>query len=253
MAQGTFAKCPKCGARVKKENLRRHINSVHGEGLRAEKKTTVREASRRTVTFPWRAFLALAIAAGVALAGYWLLTRPQGSGSTPPQQNAIADVVIANFGTIRIQLDLVHAPRTAGNFRDLADRGFYDGLQFHRIAWGQNPSTSIYVIQGGDPNGDGTGGSGSTITWESTGLRNTLHTIAMARGNDPNSASSQFFINLRDNPSLDAAPYPYAVFGTVICGHDVVSRLGTLYPTGQATYDGRPTQTVTIASVTIVG
>jgi len=97
--------------------------------------------------------------------------------------------------------------------------GFYDGLIFHRVI-------ADFVIQGGDPNGDGTGGSGTTVAWEDTGLKNLLHTIAMARSN-PDDATSQFFINLKDNANLDTAP-AYVVFGRVVGGHEVVTAIGSV-------------------------
>ena len=104
-----------------------------------------------------------------------------------------ADIDVKDYGTITVALDAKHAPKTVENFVSLAKSGFYDGLTFHRIISG-------FMIQGGDPNGDGTGGSDQTITGEfkSNGFDNPLsHTrgaISMARSSDYDSASSQFFI-----------------------------------------------------------
>ena len=130
-----------------------------------------------------------------------------------------ADIEIQDYGTITVQLDQESAPITAANFVSLAESGFYDGLTFHRIIEG-------FMMQGGDPSGDGTGGADETIVGEFTdnGYDNTLsHTrgaISMARSNDYNSASSQFFIVHEDSSaSLDGQ---YAVFGYVIEGMDVV-------------------------------
>ena len=129
-----------------------------------------------------------------------------------------ADIVIEDYGTITVELDQASAPITVANFVELAESGFYDGLTFHRIIEG-------FMMQGGDPEGDGTGGSEETIVGEfsDNGYDNTLtHTrgaISMARSNDYDSASSQFFIVHEDSDYLDGQ---YAVFGYVTEGMDVV-------------------------------
>ena len=129
-----------------------------------------------------------------------------------------ADIVIEDYGTITVALDQASAPITVANFVELAESGFYDGLTFHRIIEG-------FMMQGGDPEGDGTGGSDETIVGEfsDNGYDNTLtHTrgaISMARSNDYDSASSQFFIVHEDSDHLDGQ---YAVFGYVTEGMDVV-------------------------------
>lgn len=130
-----------------------------------------------------------------------------------------ADIEIADYGTITVELDPEAAPITAANFVSLAQSGFYDGLTFHRIMEG-------FMMQGGDPNGDGTGGSENTIVGEfsDNGYENSLsHTrgaISMARsGDDYDSASSQFFIVQEDSTYLDGQ---YAVFGYVTEGLEVV-------------------------------
>ena len=129
-----------------------------------------------------------------------------------------AEIDIQDYGTITVELDGDIAPITVQNFMDLANDGFYDGLTFHRIISG-------FMMQGGDPNGNGTGGSENTIKGEfsSNGVENTLsHTrgaISMARSQDPDSASSQFFICHADSTFLDGQ---YACFGYVTDGMDVV-------------------------------
>ena len=134
-----------------------------------------------------------------------------------------AEIVVQDYGTIKVELDADQAPITVQNFIDLANSGFYDGLTFHRIIEG-------FMIQGGDPNGDGTGGSGHTIRGEFTqnGVNNTLsHTrgaISMARSSAMNSASSQFFIVHEDSTYLDGS---YAVFGYVTEGIEVVDAIAT--------------------------
>ncbi len=126
-----------------------------------------------------------------------------------------------NGSQIKIELDPTAAPITAANFEKLVKEGFYDGLTFHRIIPG-------FMIQGGDPNGNGTGGSKDYIKGEfaSNGVNNPLkHTrgvISMARAMNPNSASSQFFIMHADAPHLDGE---YAAFGKVVEGMDVVDQI----------------------------
>jgi len=137
------------------------------------------------------------------------------------EDSYIADIVVADYGTITIELDGKTAPITVENFVSLAEDGFYDGLTFHRIIKG-------FMIQGGDPNGNGTGGSDKTIKGEfsQNGVDNDLsHTrgaVSMARTKKPNSASSQFFIVHEDSTYLDGA---YAVFGYVTEGMDVVDAI----------------------------
>lgn len=125
---------------------------------------------------------------------------------------------IKDKGTIFVELDADSAPVTVTNFMKLAEEGFYDGLTFHRIIGG-------FMMQGGDPKGDGTGGSGRSIKGEfaNNGVDNPLsHTrgaVSMARSQIKDSASSQFFIVHQDNESLDGK---YAVFGYVTEGMEIV-------------------------------
>ena len=132
-----------------------------------------------------------------------------------------AEIEIKDYGTVSVELDGDTAPITVQNFMDLANAGFYDGLTFHRIIDG-------FMIQGGDPNGDGTGGSGQDIVgeFEANGYANSIaHTkgvISMARAQDPDSASSQFFIMVEDSPYLDGM---YAAFGHVTEGQDIVDKI----------------------------
>lgn len=131
------------------------------------------------------------------------------------EKNRIATIVTEK-GTIKFELYEKEAPITTKNFIELAQKGFYDGLTFHRVEPG-------FVIQGGDPEGDGTGGSGKTIPLEiNASLTHKKGAVAMARSNDPNSASSQFYIVLEDAKFLDKN---YAIFGQVTEGQDVVSKI----------------------------
>ena len=131
------------------------------------------------------------------------------------------ELVIKDYGTIEMELDADKAPITVTNFVNLVEEGFYDGLTFHRII-------EDFMMQGGDPNGDGTGGAEKTIKGEfsSNGVDNDLsHTrgaVSMARSSDPDSASSQFFIVHQDSQFLDGE---YAVFGYVTDGMDVVDKI----------------------------
>jgi cyclophilin family peptidyl-prolyl cis-trans isomerase len=156
-------------------------------------------------------------------------------------------VVRTGLGEVVIELDAEHAPKTAGNFLEHADARHYDGTAIHRVAAG-------FVIQGGDLQPKGI--RASRIPWERTGLRNVKGTLAMARSGSPDeqeasgSASSQFFVNLRDNASLDRYAFPYVVFGRVLEGMEVVETIGRMHPPGQAHYDGPPTSKVEIQAVT---
>ena len=131
------------------------------------------------------------------------------------------EIQVKDYGTIAVELDADTAPITVTNFVNLAKEGFYDNLTFHRIMDG-------FMIQGGDPNGDGTGGADKTIKGEfsSNGVENeishTRGTISMARAQDPDSASSQFFIVQEDSDYLDG---DYAAFGHVTSGMEIVDQI----------------------------
>jgi cyclophilin family peptidyl-prolyl cis-trans isomerase len=138
------------------------------------------------------------------------------SASPTPGKVAYAIVDVEGKGKFVIELNLEKAPKTAGNFIKLAKKGFYNGLTFHRVV-------PDFVVQGGDPNGNGTGGPGYTIPFEETGLKHDDGAVAMARrGDDKNSAGSQFYICLGPQHQLDGE---YAVFGKVIQGMDVVRKI----------------------------
>lgn len=125
-------------------------------------------------------------------------------------------VLETDKGTIKVELFTEKTPVTTQNFIDLVTSGFYDGLTFHRYEPG-------FVIQGGDPKGDGTGGSEKKISLEIVPeLKHDKGIIAMARTNDPNSATSQFYFTLEAVHQLDGN---YAVFGKVIEGMEVVQSL----------------------------
>ncbi len=160
-----------------------------------------------------------------------------------------AVIDISGYGTVTVRLDQKAAPITCANFVSLAESGFYDGLTFHRIMEG-------FMIQGGDPSGNGSGGSGTTIKGEfsANGVKNSLsHTrgaISMARNNlSYDSASSQFFIVQKDSLFLDGQ---YAAFGYVTDGMEVVDAIAA---DAEPTDDNGtipPDQQPVITSVTIV-
>lgn len=134
------------------------------------------------------------------------------------------EMSVKDFGKITLELYPDIAPITVENFVSLVKDGFYDGLTFHRVVNG-------FMIQGGDPNGNGTGGSNKTIKGEfaENGVENNLShkrgVISMARSNNPDSASSQFFIMHQDNDYLDGK---YAAFGKVTDGMDVVDAIASV-------------------------
>ncbi|KKQ74156.1 MAG: Peptidyl-prolyl cis-trans isomerase [Berkelbacteria bacterium GW2011_GWB1_38_5] len=123
-------------------------------------------------------------------------------------------VVKTGKGTIEFELFANKAPITVSNFIYLAQKGFYDGLTFHRVVPG-------FVIQGGDPKGDGTGGPGYEFDDEKVEGEYKAGTVAMANSG-PNTNGSQFFICLDDQPTL---PKQYSLFGQVISGMDVVKKI----------------------------
>ena len=139
---------------------------------------------------------------------------PTVSTTTPTTATASFPLVTmeTDKGTIEFILYPDTAPNTVANFISLAKKGFYDGLTFHRVV-------ADFMIQGGDPNGDGSGGPGYRIKAEFNARQHLEGTVAMARADDPDSAGSQFYICLTPQPSLDGK---YTVFGQVTNGLSVV-------------------------------
>lgn len=158
------------------------------------------------------------------------------------------EIEVKDYGTILVELDADTAPITVTNFINLAKDKFYDGLTFHRIISG-------FMIQGGDPLGNGTGGSDENIKGEfsANGVENdiahTRGTISMARSNDPDSASSQFFIMHQDADYLDGN---YAGFGHVTEGMDIVDKIceDTPVQDDNGTVDSKDQPTIT--SITVI-
>ena len=156
----------------------------------------------------------------------------------------IVTITMDDGGVITLELYPNIAPETVNNFVSLVNKGFYDGLSFHRII-------PCFMIQGGDPLGNGTGGPGYSIKGEfkSNGFRNDLRhergVISMARAMDPNSAGSQFFIMHADAPHLDGS---YAAFGKVIDGMGVVDSIASVRTN---MFNDAPVTPVVIKSITV--
>ena len=154
-----------------------------------------------------------------------------------------AIIEVEKFGTIEVELYKDIAPISVDNFVKLANKGFYNGLTFHRIIKG-------FMIQGGCPKGNGTGGPGYTIKGEfaANGINNPIKhergVISMARAMDPNSAGSQFFIMHKDAPHLDGQ---YAAFGKVSQGIEVVDAIASV----NTNYYDAPLEKVVIKSISI--
>jgi len=166
--------------------------------------------------------------------------------SEPTKENKnlpIATITVDGYGVMNVELYPEIAPNTVNNFISLANKGFYNNLKFHRII-------KDFMIQGGDPKGNGTGGPGYSIEGEftSNGFANSLkHTkgvISMARSQDPNSAGSQFFIMSGDASNLDGE---YAAFGKVISGLDVLDKIRSV----ETSSNDAPKKDVVITSITV--
>ena len=158
-------------------------------------------------------------------------------------EKPIVTITMKNDEKILIELDPAVAPNTVANFVSLVEKGFYDGVIFHRVI-------PDFMIQGGDPEGNGTGGAEYTIKGEfsENGIENNLKhdrgVISMARSTDPNSASSQFFIMVNETPHLDGK---YAAFGQVIEGIEVVDDIVSVERNGA----DKPLKDQTMKSVTV--
>jgi len=149
--------------------------------------------------------------------------------SSKVKENPIVTITMNNDEKIVIELEPSTAPNTVANFISLAKKGFYDGLIFHRVV-------PDFMIQGGDPSGNGTGGPDYSIEGEFTSndfkndLKHERGVISMARSNDPNSAGSQFFIMVKDTTQLDGQ---YAAFGKVIEGMETVDATAAVERDGE--------------------
>jgi peptidyl-prolyl cis-trans isomerase B (cyclophilin B) len=153
--------------------------------------------------------------------------------------------VTTNCGSFAFTLDVKNSPKTSASIYALVRRGFYDGLTFHRVAAG-------FVIQGGDPLGDGSGGPGYTIVEAPpAGTHYAAGDVAMAKtqAQPPGASGSQFFVVTAEGPSAQALTPDYALAGKVVSGMDVVDRIGALPTTPPG--DGAPTPPVVMSRVTV--
>ena len=158
-----------------------------------------------------------------------------------------------NMGVIGIELDFDKAPNTSANFQQYVEDGFYDGKIFHRVIDG-------FMIQGGGFDADmNESKTRPPIENEAdNGLKNTVGTLAMARTNDPHSASSQFFINVADNGFLNhsgknAQGWGYAVFATVVEGMDVVEEIKSVATGSSGHHQDVPLSPIVIESASVEG
>ena len=156
-----------------------------------------------------------------------------------------------SMGDITLELDAEKAPKTVANFLQYARDGFYDGTIFHRVI-------NNFMIQGGGMTADmAQKTTGAPVDNEANnGLKNKIGTVAMARTNDPHSATAQFFINVADNGFLDHTAPPaqgwgYAVFGRVTAGMDVVEKIKAVATGTKGFHQDVPKETVTIERVTV--
>ncbi len=155
-------------------------------------------------------FVALAVSVTCVLGG---VAGAHAQGGKKVKQ--IAVITLEKGGEIRIEFFPEDAPKTVESFITLAKKGFYDGLTFHRVVPG-------FVVQGGDPKGDGTGGPGYKIKAEFNKRKHVRGAVAMARAQDPDSAGSQFYITFGSQPQLDGQ---YTVFGQVVLGMEHVDKI----------------------------
>ena len=166
-----------------------------------------------------------------------------GCGQQAATVDRLVRVEMEDGGVFYIELYPEYAPKTVQNFIELVEEGFYNGLIFHRVETG-------VLIQGGDPEGTGYGGSGKAIKGEfsengckTNTLKHTEGIVSMARTNDPNSATSQFFICEKSLPSLDGK---YAAFGKVISGMETVHKIGSCRVNGNKPIEPQRMKTVTM-------
>ncbi len=159
------------------------------------------------------------------------------------KKNPIVTINMKSGDTIELELYPDIAPNTVNNFISLINKGFYNGLKFHRVIRG-------FMLQGGDPEGTGMGGPGYSIKGEFTynnfenNLKHSAGVISMARSQHPNSAGSQFFIMHKDSPHLDGS---YASFGKVTKGMDIVDKIAET----ETNYSDDPIQAQIMETVTV--
>lgn len=185
---------------------------------------------------------------------------PEITSTPPPSELTVTDInkehsmilMQTTLGPIKIELDHENAPISAANFQSLVEKGFYDGLIFHRVI-------DNFMIQGGGMNAnmEEKREGGSIQNEADNGLKNVRGSLAMARTSDPHSAGAQFFINLSDNAFLDHTSkdmqgWGYAVFGKVSEGMDVVDQIRAAETGDKGGHQDVPLETITIESATVL-
>jgi peptidyl-prolyl cis-trans isomerase B (cyclophilin B) len=184
-------------------------------GIGGEFASNARRHTVKNRNWQWTTVALLALLAGACGSTQnQVQTTPEKGQKAMEQKEQIA-VITTPKGVIKFKFFRDGAPNTVDNFVKLASKGFYNGLTFHRVVPG-------FVIQGGDPSGDGTGGPGYSIKAEFNSHPHLEGSVAMARSADPDSAGSQFYICLGAQPFLDGK---YTVFGQVTEGMDVVQKI----------------------------
>jgi cyclophilin family peptidyl-prolyl cis-trans isomerase len=192
----------------------------------------------------------LTLLAGIVASSFVLNAQDaKPEGSTQTLKGTVKVTIETSKGNIDLELDADKAPKTVANFVNYAKKGHYDGTIFHRVIPG-------FMIQGGGFTPDmNQKAVDKPIECESkNGLKNDRGAIAMARTNDPNSATSQFFINVKDNKNLDFPSFDgwgYAVFGKVTKGLDVVDAIVGVPTTRKGPHSDVPSEAVTINKVTV--
>ena len=163
-----------------------------------------------------------------------------GVGTSPLAGTARTATIDTNFGAIVVALDRTNAPKASGRFAELAASGFYNGLTFHRVV-------PDFIIQGGDPKGDGSGGTGHSVRGETPTDGYPIGSVAAAKTADdpPGTFDCQFFIVTGQQGTQ--LPPEYARFGKVTAGMDVAKKIEGLAPGG----DGPPTKKVVITKITL--
>lgn len=182
------------------------------------KKNEVTEEKKATEPAPPVATPATATETAAAPGNAANASTPPSTPDLTPDADGLSKAIVVmetTKGTIEYKFYPKDAPKTVKRMVELIQKGFYNGLTFHRVVPG-------FVIQGGDPEGTGMGGSGQKLSAEFNSRKHVLGSVAMARSQDPNSADSQFYIALAEIPHLDGS---YTVYGKVISGLDVVQKI----------------------------
>ncbi|MGQ9582083.1 MAG: peptidylprolyl isomerase [Thermoplasmatota archaeon] len=256
-ARARGARCPVCGARVKEGRLETHLSEVHPDSHRSGARGGGGLGARRLRLRREHIAIIVAVFAiiAAALAYFTMSPRPEEYPevepplATEPSPTAYARVE-TSMGPIVIALYGNETPSTVRNFIDYVGSGYYSGTIFHRVVEG-------FVIQGGGFHPDMTPKEPTRdpIALEThPRLRNERGTVAMARTSDPDSATSQFYINLVNNTSLDPSPGNpgYAVFGRVVRGMEIVDAISHVPVSTQKGYENVPNNPIVITSVMLI-